>query len=271
MEKIQQQNENSFLRRLQTPLGFGIAILVSAGIGFGLSILQHRLKEGSLPEYQKLIREIKELLEEQKGETTYSDQLIKLVYECAPLIAQEDYSSASSKAKADRIATVDDLEKYNKVSVAYAEHLVVVTEKAFSQIIKDAGGFPNHFIQVERDRKPRVQSVMDSYQNMMMRLKLKSNLIPSKHKITPEAIKEMQRYELELLEEIKTKNLISKMTMPFVIIIWITDKLYQKFGINMETPEYKDLYNDLLKTDPEVIELSKKIGAGISGVLRGNQ
>ena len=250
-----------------TPLGFGTAIILSAGIGFALAFLRNRLKNG-LSEYEKMIEKVKKKLKEEESQTTYSNELIKLVYEGTKLIAKQDYSAASLKSIKSRMKVLEDLQAYNLASIEFGNDLVDLTEYAFSKIIKEAGGCLKMFIQAERERKNHHQEMMKAYQDLIGQLKSDSPLRATKKQLTDELVREILFYESSLLERIFAEKLMDQLAEPIVILIWISDMVYDKYEVNMNTTEYKKAFLDLVGRDPELKQVNKKVGGMMSQIFK---
>ena len=59
-----------------------------------------------------MIEKIKKRIKEEEEKRTYSDELVKMIYEAVPHVAQQDFNIASDKGLEKRIKLLDDFKAY---------------------------------------------------------------------------------------------------------------------------------------------------------------
>ena len=266
MAKVEEK-ENSFLKKLTTPLGIGTALVVSAGIGLGLLFLKNKLQK-SESEYDKILQKIKAKIEEEKDLNTYSDDLISLVYETVPLITQEEFNKFATTLEEEKIQVVDDIPKYCASVQKFGIGVGKVLDAAFAKIIQDAGGVPDLFLKAEGSRKNNSQKIFMKFQKLIGAMKSKTPKPPNKHKITEELVKKVCAYESELFEELKGKDIKTVFPIPPIIMVWVPNKVYAKFGIDINSEEVAAVVQELMKKDPEFKKKAIERNTLIGEVLR---
>ena len=237
-----EEKNNRFLKRLTTPLGIGTAIVVSAGLGFALYHLRKKLNKSD-SKAQKLIERIREKIkEEQKTDpNTYSEELIKLVYECTPLVAQEKYNKIKLEWIKERTEALEDIPKYVEIGTKYSQKLVKQMLESMFQIVKEAGGSPQVFVTVERERRKNSKQAMLEYTKLLNLLDSRATARPNRKKLTVELVREVMEFQKELFTDMVKKGGRKKFKIPSMLAAWVIDKAYETFGVDAASQEFKKI------------------------------
>ena len=248
-----------FSKNLKTPLGFGIALILSFGVGFGLSELSFRgkaQKRRSL--YKKRVKDIQKVLNEEPDFKTYSLNLVKMVYETVPLAIQEDYNQVYREFIAKRRNSVDNFEEYINVTNNYTQNTIEVMNKGLRLIITDAGG-SFAILQQSRTKWARQgQEMTDVIMDLFRRIEVEVPRKPNTRKITKELLKQIYEYKLQIMFDFKSDKIRNGLEA-VVMKIWLRDKVFIKFGVDMETQKFMNLQKTLSLTDLEINVLKKQI------------
>ena len=256
MERVQEK-ESTFFKKLMTPIGFGTAIAVSAGIGLGLAFLSKKLGN-SKSEYQKLIEKIKTKLEEGNGGSIYSESLTQMVYKCVILTAQKDFNELLHAVLDGQKEVIDDPEKYCQMMATYGQTLIKFEEKSYCKVIKDAGGLPYSFVQHQKQMREDSEIYRAMYIDMISRLRANYSKQFEKKELNVELLKKIFEYKLNLCEDLEAKRIKHEFPMPILVPSWIHGKILVEFDLRASKDDFVEALDRLAGTNPELNELVKK-------------
>ena len=256
MEKVQNK-ESGFLKKLMTPLGFGTAIAVSAGLGFGLAFLRNKLAKPK-SEYQMMIEKIKKRVKEEKDNSTYSDELIKMVYEAVPLVIQKDFNKISNKALKNRIKALEDIKAYDRATADFGLEALKIVNLGAIIVIKKAGGIPTRFQESDKLRRENSPELQQARFQVFANLREKYNTPQAGITLTDELVREVEAYFLELSQRVFSEKLEEEFLEAKVFAAWVCDHVYKKFGLDHTTDEYRRIKANLVKEDPEFKALTEE-------------
>ena len=252
--------DSSLLSKLKKPLGFAVVLLLSVGLGYGLTSLRRkkpelcdRQKSETNPEYQKILEKLqKKFKQEQKsGKKTYSDELIKMVQKCIPLVSQLDYDAISAEFEERRTNFLDDITGYETECDDFNHAFSHLIEDAYDKIVEEGGGSQAIFQAIFERRMEESNEIRMSNQQAMTTLKLGNENRPIKQKLTKELIKQVCEYELKISREIIDKGFKEKVKDPRCLLVWATDKVNQRFGFNTSYSKFQSALKKLNESDQE--------------------
>ena len=266
MEKIQPKEKQTFLQKLKSPLGIGTAIGVSITLGLAIAYLKKKLK-GPKSLYQQLTEKIKEKIKDSNLTNPYTDELIILVYQCTPTIAQDHYDKALQIATEKQQGFIDDIPRYSEAVAEFGMELIKLLKDSYNKIIEEAGGLPNLFIQVEQQRRQASSQIRRVYMDMVAVLRQKHPSRPNKKELTLEVVKETLKYQLKLFEDLASGAIKAEFPDPSLTVIWVPDKTYVKFGIDVTSEDYAQAMKKFIVVDLELREIDGKIGRITSEIM----
>ena len=277
MEKVEKMNL-SFVQKLKTPLGLGAAILVSTGIGITLKFLSSKNKvekdEENITaksEYQILLEQIQDKLKEEETES-YSNELLKMVYECAPLITREEYKKLIQGSAQRRMQVLDNIPEYESEFDKLNQKVMQLLGNAFVRIIKEAGGSEGVFKISHQQGMSKSEEIQQGFENVIKELKSEEKGQNSSFELTAELVKEICAYQEGAYKELIERGLKNHFKSPMSPILWVTDNLNRKFGIDTSSVEYKAAFEKLTNSDQElqkVVEKHMKVISDLLGKIFG--
>ena len=252
MEKIL-NNKNSLIKKLTTPLGFGVAIVASAALGFGLAILRRNLS--SAPKelsYKVLLQMLKKKIKEEKGATTYSKELIDLYYRCYPDALGENYKKLVKARLEERLKVIDDIPKYIKTKESYQKKMVQVMGDGLKTLIVDNGGSAEVFVTSDTKWKAESKEIAELVEATFVKIRSVDPVHQASRPLTVEFMKEVIDYQVELLEQILSEELYKQFRDTFDGQGWVSDKIFQKYGVNVDGREFNRAIPELVEKDKEL-------------------
>ena len=265
MEKTE-TTQNAIIEKLKTPLGFGIALLTALGVGYVLSKLFKKSKNSNQATYQKLVQEIKELLKQETGASQYSINLIKKVFDCAGYAAQPDFNKIYHDFVEKRRATVDSIKDYVGVVMGHSGNMRKVLNNAFQKIMDEAGGSFQTFKSSEESLVRQNQELLDQVVIVFDRLESNVPRKPNTQKIDKSLLKKIYEYKLGKIAHFRSQK-INEALMAAIIKTMLRDKVYQEFGVDMETVGFVDKEREFGGSDPEIRGLQERIRAAFTTLL----
>ena len=260
METKIEEKDSSLFDTLRTPLGLGVALLFSAGVGLGLAFLLKRAKKAKT-EYSQLIESIRAKVKErkrQKKQPLVSDQIIEMVYFCTSKALKDKYENIVREERNLPEESRKDFNKFLSSLKSYATRLKVLVDSTIKQVIKEAKIPQTEFLAYQNLRLEESQHLQQSYHQILEPGKEVVERIPHKRKVTVELMKEVSRYEKKALEEALVKYDVKDRMSALLLPGWITSKVYCEFGVNTTRKDYIMEVVELSKRDSEYRELFEK-------------
>ena len=242
--------DNRFWKTMKTPLGFGTALAVSAGLGVGLLLLRRRLSSPQ-PEYKKLVERVKEKIREQGANQSYSQVLINTIFGAVSPKAKKQCKALNKKYHLKRLKVLYNPVQYKTLVFKHRKELCNLIEEDLKATF---GRIDPISILLFNLTQPGYSALWESVLLEGFSANLRELItLEYKRKLTVELYKEGYDYEFSIMNESRSYPILQKMKTDSLIAVWFSDHSSAKFGVDLISPEAQEIAGELVKTDPAYV------------------
>ena len=246
-EKLQ-----GFFATLTTPLGLGTAIAVSAGIGISFYFLHQKLQKPKT-EYEKMIQQIKKHVKiESRGsqKDTYSDSLVQMVYKTTPMVIQEALKTLYEENLDQRLKAINEAEKsqYKALCQGLNQAILSLIESTSLKIVEEAEGSKDRFKRATSPKRRQLSRQLKFYyEGCINSIVKKAPTRPNKATLSKELFMDILDFKRQLLSaELSSRGVEWTDGCTGLIVVWIYDRVYEKFGVDIRSEELRRLRTDFV-------------------------